>query len=59
MRHSNAREALELVLLWPIANFSAMQVDHPQQIVRRLADFALKCGEAVLRSATTTQQTLD
>jgi hypothetical protein len=58
MRHSNAREALELVLLWPIANFSAMQVDHPQQIVRRLADFALLCGEAVLRSATT-QQTLD
>lgn len=58
MRHSNAREALELVLLWPIANFSAMQVDHPQQIVRRLVDFALLCGEAVLRSATT-QQTLD
>ena len=58
MRHSNARTALELVLLLPSANFSAMLVGHPQQIVRRLADFALLCGEAVLRSATT-QQTLD
>ena len=54
MRHSNAREALELVLLWPSANFSAMQVEHPQQIVRRRADFALLCGEAVGECHNTT-----
>ena len=54
MHHSSALEALELVLLWIIVNFSAMQIEHPQQIVRRLADFALLCGEAVSECHNTT-----
>ena len=54
MRHSSALEALELVLLWIIANFSAMHIEHPQQIVRRLADFALLGGEAVSERHNTT-----
>ena len=54
MHHSSALEALELVLLWIIANFSAMQLEHPQQLVRRLADFALLFGEAVSECHNTT-----
>ena len=54
MHHSSALEALEPVLLWISANFSAMQLEHPQQLVRRLADFALLCGEAVSECHNTT-----
>ena len=54
MHHSSALGALEPVLLWKIGNFSAMQIVHPHQLVRRLVDFALQCGEAVSECHNTT-----
>ena len=46
--------ALEPVLPWKIGNCSAMQLVHPHQLVRRLVDFALQCGEAVSECHNTT-----
>ena len=57
MHHSNAIGALDPMLLWIDGNVATMQLEHPHQLVRRLVDFALQCGEAVSERRNTTDAT--